>query len=313
MRWPLICSLLLAASACRSGGPEQPPLSLAVLRPDGAAILFSAANGKTCFLYEADIASGATHRLTRATTGCESDPAFSEDGLRIAFMFAQERGARAALILANADGTSQRTLVSSIEDNFQPVFVPHSKRILFLRSGAFEHYSPLAANHRHKIDLFSADLATGAVVQITQQKFYECSHVTVSADGKKIIMSVETYPEGSHFLILPAVEAGNTTQSLQPAVRNAPSPPQIYNASLLPDGGSMIFSAAAQTTGDFDYNVYRLDIASGATEQLTTGSGLLDGLSVSTDGTKAVLLRQGVYSVLDLGTRQLTTVPIRFQ
>ncbi len=313
MRWPLI-SLLLAATACRSSRPEQPPLSPATFTPDGAAVLFSVAEGKTCFLYQADIASGVMHRLTRANTGCESDPAFSEDGHRLAFMFAQERGARAALILANPDGTSQRTLVSSTEDNFQPVFVPHSNRILFLRSGVFGHYSPLVDNHRHKIDLFSADIASGAVTQVTEQKFYECGHVTVSADGKRIILSVITYPEGNHFLMLSAGETGTTLQSLQPAVANVPSPPVIYNASLLPDGRSIIFSAAAQPpTGNFDYNVYRLDIVSGAIEQLTADSGLLDGFSVSADGRKAVLLRQDVYSILDLGTHQLTKIPIPFQ
>jgi len=312
MRWPLILFLFLAATACRSSRPEQPPLSPGVLRPDGAAFLFSVANGETCFLYEANIASGAMHRLTRANTGCESDPTFSADGHQLAFMFARERGARAALILANPDGTSQRTLVSSAEDNFQPVFVPHSNRILFLRSEVFGHSSPLVNNRRHKIDLFSADLASGDVTQITQQKFYECGHVAVSADGRRIILSVNTYPEGSHFLILPADGTGTTMQSLQPAVANAPSPPEVYNASFLPDGRSIIFSAAAQPpTGNFDYNVYRLDIASGAMGKLTAGSGLLDSLSASADGKTAVLLRQGVYSILDLATHHLTTVPIR--
>lgn len=314
MRWLLIFLLLLAANACRSSRPEHPRFSPGVLKPDGAAVLFSIAKGPTCFLYEANIASGAMHRLTLASTGCESDPTFSEDGHQLAFTFAQARGARAALILAKPDGTSQRTLVSSAEDNFQPVFVPHSNRILFLRSEVFGHSSPLVNNRRHKIDLFSADLASGDVTQITQQKFYECGHVAVSADGKRAILSVNTYPEGSHFLVLPADGTGTTMQSLQPAVTNAPSLPALYNASFLPDGRSILFSAAAQPpTGNFDYNVYRLDIASGTIGELTADSGLLDGLSVSADGTTAVLLRQGVYSILDLATHQITTLPIRLQ
>jgi Tol biopolymer transport system component len=86
----------------------------------------------------------------------------------------------------------------------------------------------------------------------------------------------------------------------------------LYNALWLPDGRSIIFSAASQPPdGNFDYNVYRLDIPSGAIEQLTYLTGLLDGLSVSTDGKKAVLLHQDVYSILDLGTHQLR--PVRLQ
>jgi TolB protein len=289
----------------------QAPFSPAIFTPDGAAIVFSIAKGKDCFLYRTGIAGGTTRRLTGATSGCESDPAFSPDGQHLAFMYALERGAHGSLMLASPDGASPRALVSSQEDNLQPVFVPHSDQILFLRSGAFEHYSPLVDNRRHKLDLFSVDLVSGSVSALTQQKFYECSHVSVSADGEQIIVSVSTYPEGSHFLILPIGEKGASAQNLQPRVPNGPTPPAIYNAVWVPDGRSVIFSAASQPPeGDFNYNVYRLDTSSGATEQLTALTGLLDGFSVSADGKKAVLLRQGAYSILDLSTHQLTPIRI---
>jgi Tol biopolymer transport system component len=307
-----LCALLLT-TGCRSTQPAHPPFSPAVFAPDGSAIVFSVAKGKSCFLYKADIASGATHRLTRATSGCEYDPAFSPDGQQFAFMCAPGMDARGALMLAKPDGTSLRTLVPGEQDNLQPVFVPHSNQILFLRSGAFEHYSPLVDNHRHKFDLFSANLASGGVTALTQQGFYECSHISVSADGQQIIMSISTFAEGDHFLILPLGEPGAAGQSLQPKVPNAPSfSSLVYNASWLPDGRSVVFSAAAQPPeGNFDYNVYRLDMTSGAIEQLTRLTGLLDGLSISTDGKKAVLLRQDVYSILDLNTHQLTPVRLR--
>src|ERR1035438_5364031 len=314
MRGYLILVLpVLLATACRFTQSAQPPLSPAVFTPDGSAIVFSIAKEKSCFLYKADIASGATHRLTQSTSGCESDAAFSPDGRQLAYMCAPGRGTHAALLLANPDGTSARTLVSSDEDNFQPVFVPHSNQVLFLRSGAFEHYSPLVANRRHKVGLVSADLSSGILTSLTQQASHEFSHFSVSADGKQIIMSVSTFPEGDHFLIAPIDEPEKPTQSLQPKVPNCPSPsPVLYNSLWLPDGRSIIFSAASQPPdGNFDYNVYRLDIPSGAIEQLTYLTGLLDGLSVSTDGKKAVLLRQDVYSILDLGTHQIR--PVRLQ
>jgi Tol biopolymer transport system component len=216
-------------------------------------------------------------------------------------------------MIAKADGTAPRTLVPGEQDNLQPVFVPHSDQILFLRSGAFEHYSPLVDSSRHKFDLFSADLASGSVTTLTQQRFYECSRISVSADGKQIIMSISTYAEGDHFLILPIGEPVSAGQSLQPRVPNAPRLSSgVYDASWLPDGRSVVFSAASQPPeGNFDYNVYRLDMTSGSVEQLTRLTGLLDGLSVSADGTKAVLLRGDVYSILDLNTHRLTPVRLR--
>jgi TolB protein len=286
-----------------------------VFTPDGSAIIFSVTRGGNCFLYRGDAVSGAMRRVTRANTGCESDPAFSPDGSKLAFMVAPRAGARAALMVANADGNAARALVPGDEDNLQPVFVPHSNQILFLRSGAFEHYSPLVDNMRHKFDVFAADLDSGSVTALTNKKFYEISHLSVSPDGKRAIITVSTYPEGDQFLVLPVGRSQGTPQTLQPSVIGGPSSsPVIYNAVWMPDGKSLLFSAAAVPAGggNFNYNVYRLTIASGAVEQLTQLTGLIGGFSVSPDGKRAVVLYGGEYLILDLSTHQLTKVPLQW-
>jgi Tol biopolymer transport system component len=112
-------------------------------------------------------------RVTKATWSCEFDPAISPDGQQLALMSAPRPGEHAALVIGKPDGTGIRTLVPNAEDNLNPVFVPHSKLILFLRSGAFEHYSPVVNNHRHKFDVFSVDTETGKINSITEQKFYD--------------------------------------------------------------------------------------------------------------------------------------------
>jgi len=302
--------------ACRSTHPTQAPLSPAVFTHDGSAIVFSVARNDNCFLYQADIASGKVRRITDATSGCESDPAFSLDGRRLAFMRSARIGARAALMIAKPDGTDAKTLVPSGEDDLQPIFLPGSDQILFLRSGAFEHHSPLVDNSRHKFDLFSADLSNGSVTALTDQKFYEMSHVSVSADGKQILITVSTYPEGDHFLIYPVTTSQAHVKSLQPKVPDGPKGgPVLYNAVWIPDGKSLLFSAATlhQNGGNFDYNVYRFTLASGTIEKLTDLTGLLDGFSVSSDGKRAVLLHQGVYSILDLGTHQISSIALQMQ
>jgi Tol biopolymer transport system component len=312
---PLLFSLLsFALLASRSSHPYQPPLSPAIFTPDGSGIIFSVAREDTCFLYQADIASGAVRRVTKASSGCESDPAFSPDGQQLAFMSASGSGEHAALVIGKPDGTGIRTLVPNTEDNLTPVFVPHSKLILFLRSGAFEHHSPLVDNRRHKFDVFSVDTETGKVNSLTEQKFYEISNISVSADGKQMLLSVSTYPEGDHFLVGPVVKSLSATKSLQPSVPNGPpAGPVSYGAVWLPDGKSFLFFAATDPPdgGNFDYNVYRFNISSGTSEKLTQFTGMLDGFNVSSDGKKAVILRQGVYSILDVSTKQLT--PIKLQ
>ena len=99
--------------ACGSAEPRQATFSRTIFTPDGTAIVFPFTLGETCFLSKADIATGANHRVTKASSGCESDPAFSPDRKALAYMRAPRRGARAALMVAKPDGTGARTLVSA--------------------------------------------------------------------------------------------------------------------------------------------------------------------------------------------------------
>jgi Tol biopolymer transport system component len=290
--------------------PAQPSLSTAVFTGDGSAIVFSMAEGEKCFLYRADIATGVARRVTHAASGCEFDPAFSEDGGKLAFMRSPGNDRHAALIIANADGSGEKEIVPAEADNLQPVFVPRSDLILFLRSGAFEHHSPIVASHRHKFDLFAVDAGSGKVSQLTHSQFYEISHVSASADGKQFLLTV--FEEGSHFLMREIYNPQTPPVSLQPAVPQGDASPVEYNAVWLPDGKRILFQAALTPPGggDFDYNIYQYTLATRATERLTKLSGMLDGFSVSADGSRAVLLHKGQYLLLDLATRQVK--PLRW-
>ena len=301
----LCCAVL---SACRSSHPTPREITLGVFTPDGSAIVYSRVEDGNCYLYRHDLATGKEQRVTSAKQGCEIDPAYSPDGSSLAFMRAPEAGKRAALIVAKSDGTSERVVVDNTEDNLAPVFVPHSHAIVFLRSAAFEHYSPLVDNRRHKFDVFEVDLDNNRVTQLTHEKYYEISHLSVSTDGKQLLMSVSVYPQGDLFRVLPLDSAKATPHDLQPTVPHSPTPPPIdVDGTWSPDGKSVFFEAATQPPngGNFDYNLYRLDLASGKIEQLTQLTGMMEGFSLSADGAKAVILRQGHLYLLDLNSRQL--------
>ena len=297
----------LAFLACRATQPTQPSLSPAIFTPDGSAIVLSVARAGHCFLYRADIASGAMQRLTQAVEGCEFDPTFSQDGGQLAFMNASHAGAHAALVIAKADGTAPHILVSSEADNLKPAFVPGLNRIVFLRSGAFEHHSPIVDNGRHKFTVFSADLTTGDVTPLTEHPFYEITQIAVSADGQQLLLSLYD-TAGDHFTVSPTDKPETATLSLRPQPFR-----WVTNGVWLPDGRTILFAGGTQPAdgGNFDYNVYRLTLASGASEKLTHLTGMMDGFSASKDGTKAVVLYRNVYYVLDLNTHQLTPIPLK--
>jgi len=292
--WPLIFIATLSLMACRSTRPLQPPLSPAVFTPDGLGLVFSAAHDEKCFLFRAEISTGVAHRFTGSASSCEFDPAFSADGKWLAFMRAPEDGLHAALIIADSDGRNERVLVPDDQDNLRPVFLPDSSQILFLRSAAFEHHSSLVDNNRHKFDLFAVDRTSGQVSALTHKKFYDVNKVSISKNSEEILLSVTTYPEGYHFLVAPTKNPATFTDSIQPTVPDSPSPPICSDATWLPGDGRILFMAASLQPGrsDFDYNIYRLMIGTNSIQRLTQLAGVVDGFSVSADGTRAVSCRR---------------------
>jgi Tol biopolymer transport system component len=59
---------------------------------------------------------------------------------------------------------------------------------------------------------------------------------------------------------------------------------------MAPDGRSVIFLAATQGSKAFDYDVFRLDLATNTMSKLTANSGYATNLVISPDGNSAVFL-----------------------
>jgi Tol biopolymer transport system component len=90
----------------------------------------------------------------------------------------------------------------------------------------------------------------------------------------------------------------------------------------MPDGKSVLFMAASSGHGAYDYDVYKMDIASGSVERLTQGNGFATGLKVSANGKTAVFLKwrltwwrrtpvQSTPYLLDIQTHKLTPLKVK--
>ncbi len=97
--------------------------------PDGERVVF--ANTKqTTDLYELDVATGTTTRLTYTYTE-ETSPVYSPDGQRIAY--AQPQNGRSNIYtLALSTGTAQR-VTADISDAISPTWSPDGRHIAFAR------------------------------------------------------------------------------------------------------------------------------------------------------------------------------------
>jgi len=88
----------------------------------------------------------------------------------------------------------------------------------------------------------------------------------------------------------------------------------------MPDGKSILFMAGSDGKHGYDYDVYRVNLATGSLDRLTTGSGYATDLKVSADGKTAVFLKRQsdwhgtpvkseVY-LLDVQTHKLTVLKV---
>ena len=96
---------------------------------------------------------------------------------------------------------------------------------------------------------------------------------------------------------------------------------KIYNCpNYMPDGKSILFLAASGGRHGFDYDVYQLDLESGAVERLTKGNGYATNLKVFADGKRVVFLKwssdwhgtpvKSELNLLDLESREVSSFPV---
>jgi Tol biopolymer transport system component len=285
---------------------------------DGKFVAVAYEKDHTSFIYRIAMDTGNATRLTDAKTGAESCPDFSADGRRIAFSYSPGNGAHSRIVIGNIDGSDLHPWSPSSQGNdFWPVFSPDDKTIVFARSGFFGSYSPIAQPHPHAWNFYSSGLDGTNVRQLTSESFYMATPASVSPDGKSMAVVTEGADTPRQIAVYSLDHPEKPMLSLRPHVAGEPKHDQIFNSpNYMPDGKSILFMAASDGKHGYDYDVYRVDIGTGAVERLTNGNGYATDLRVFADGKTAVFLKwrldwrktpvgSDLY-LLDLQSRKLT-------
>jgi Tol biopolymer transport system component len=286
--------LLLHPLAICSGASSGQIRSVAI-SPDGKLIAADFEKDNTSFIYLIAVDTGTATRLTDAKTGAESGPAFSPDGKRIAYSYRSGNGAHSSIVIGNVDGSDRHPWPSSQGSDYWPVFSPDNKTIIFARSGYYGSYSPIAQPHPHAWNFYAADLDGANVRQLTNEQFYKASPLSVSPDGKHMAVVTEGIDTPQQIAIYSLDQPEKPSLSLRPHVPGESKLGQEFDfPNYMPDGKSILFMAASDGKlpwSAFDYDIYRVDIETGALERLITGNGFASDLKVSADGRTAVFLK----------------------
>lgn len=281
--------------------------------PDGTYLLAVYFDGASAFIYRIPIGTGKAVRLTSATAGYEGLPSFSADGKQIAYSYSPGRDGNSRIFIANADGSNARALANNGTNDFRPLLTPDNKSVIFKRYGYYGNYSPIVRPARHEWNFYAADLNGNNIRQLTSESLYEVSPASLSPDGKSLAF-VDSFEA---IVIHPLEEMSKPNAVLKPRLNGKKA--EVYGEAVFSaDGKSIIFTAAFNRGGKYNYNVYQLDMGTQNVEVLTSAKGHAGELQVSRDGQKAVLLHEGydrpdegpTVFLLDLKTRSLTPLNI---
>ena len=182
------------------------------------------------------------HVTSKARMG--RDLAFSPDGNRLAAFVKRERG-RSLVLFDVLERKLERMIDMDVEQQHAPAFSPDGAKVAF------------SGNRDGRFDIFELDLATGEVVNLTDDEAYDGSP-TYSPDGAAVVYSAVW---GQDHAQLVRLDRADRSQRL-PLTRGEWVD---KDATFSPDGEWLVFTS--DRTGIDD--IFALELATGRISQLT--------------------------------------------
>lgn len=284
--------LLFLLASVSYGASSLWQVESVAISPDGKLVAADVKIGDASFIYKIPVDTGIAVRLTNATTGEETRPSFSPDGKRVAYAYWPGKGKRSRIAMVNVDGSDLRQWSPSGVVDLSPVLSPDNKTIVFSRTESYSSDSPVAQSHPHGWGFFAANLDGTNVRQITNESFYMASPASVSSDGESMVIVAEGLETSDQIAIYSLTHPGSAAKTFLPHVPHEADHrhPILAYPNYAPDG-SILFMAATNGKHGFDYDVYRLDLETGALGALTKGNGYATELRVSAEGKTAAFLK----------------------
>jgi uncharacterized protein YjdB len=232
-------------------------------------------------------------KLTPDTTSA-SDPAFSPDGSRMAFV--SQRDGNAEIYVMNADGTASTRITNDPQADGRPSFLPDGQAVVF-------HSARTAG--KQQIWVVNAD-GTG-LTQLTRDSVN--SSPTVSPDGQTIAYVSARNKDGDIWLM--ARDGSNQRQFTR-------SPQQRESEPRFLRDGTLAYLVERRENNRTVQQVMRADIGTGATTAITGTDLAITSFAVSPAGDLVALVvnaepqnrRNPTYRVYIQPVSSATPIPV---
>ncbi len=246
--------------------------------PSNGRILFG--QGGDVFELKAD---GSTADLT-AGGGSESSVAFSPDGATAIFFTATDAGSRLATLRGSASAPSVLSTTGPFHPTFNGAEViswsPDSSRITF---GATPSGN---ANARGASQIVVVDVATGMTTTLPLGPLLAADTPSFSHDGRRIAFrgQVDTTSTGHSLYVMDA--DGTNVRRLTGSLSDGYDAVFTGVPVWAPDDRSIVIDAVNNATSRSLFRLFRVDVSTGVTTQLTDQPRNAYAASYSPDGTR---------------------------
>src|SRR6266581_2909112 len=234
-------------------------------------------------------------KLTPATdTASASDPAFSPDGSRIAFV--SQRDGNAEIYVMNADGTGTTRVSNDPQSDGRPSFMPDGQSLVF-------HSSRTAG----KLQIWAVNVDGTALTQLTRDSVN--SSPAVSPDGQIIAYVSTRNKDGDIWLMN---RDGTNQRQFTRSPQQRESEPRFLR------DGTLVYLAERREGNRTVQQVIRADLATGATTAITGTDLAMASFAVSPAGDLLALVvnaepqnrRNPVYRVYVQPVGSATPIPL---
>jgi Tol biopolymer transport system component len=213
--------------------------------PDGKKIALSAKSGERDAIYLIDVSSGDEEKIAIDLEGIFTvDWSHSGDKL----VFVGNTSYQSDIYTYDIATKELKNLTEDIFSDSDPVWSPDGKTIFFVSDrGDNLSRNMLPANFRivrsryKQLDLYSLDVASGAILRITNDEESDETSPVVSADAKKLLYVSDRNGNGNVY------ERNLVTGQDRPITNSITG---VYQLSLSSDGNKLAFSALDQAGFD---------------------------------------------------------------
>ncbi len=228
-------------------------------------------------------------RLFTAYRGYQTSPAFSPDGLAIAFSWGGPDGDNVDIYVQPLDADTPRRLTTSPERERTPIWLPDGQHIGFLRDDGPDHFAvmvvPLQGAGERRVAEISGNLNGSPGVEWTR-------------DGKRIITSEPIAPGAPLELVEINLESGARRVLVPPVAQGSSGgSPGDDEVALSPDGKWLAFRRrTASVIGD----VFIAPANGGEPRPITHDRTGITGLAWTHDGRSLIVSSQRQSSLVRL-------------